>query len=141
MTLSHFRFLSNLRTPVEEERPRNKVRFIERTLSREEVVSLQNGDNIGGQRSQKYVENVIVSILKTPKTSTNENSNIFRPFHRVEINATVKISETFRYISDEQVTTASLSEVENSTSSFSIVSLGSTCQTVGLVFSHLVSRI
>ena len=112
MTLSHFRFLSNLRTPVAEERPRNKVRFIERTLSREEVVSLQNGDNIGGQRSQKYVENVIVSILKTPKTSTNENSNIFRPFHRVEI----KISETFRYISDEQVTTTSLSEAENSTS-------------------------
>ena len=137
MTLSHFRFLSNLRTTVEKERPRNKVRFIERTMSREEVVSLQNGDNIGGQRSQKYVENVIVSILKTPKTSTNENSNIFRPFHRVEI----KISETFRYISDEQVTTASLSEVENSTSSFSIVSLGSTCQTVGLVFSHLVTRI
>jgi len=113
---------------TEEERPRNKVRFIERTLSREEVVNLKNVDNLGGQRSQKYVENVIVSILKTPSNANNENSNIFRPLHRLEINARVKISETFRYITDEQVT--SVSEVENSNSGFSVVSLTTTRETV-----------
>ena len=83
-------------------KPKNHVRFLENSDDDDDDVERRQ-ENIG--TSQRFVGNVVVSILKPTnqisKRNSNKNSNNRRPAPRWEIKAQLKISESYRFYSEE----------------------------------------